>query len=357
MFVGAAGASGGSGHTGRQGFEAVRAADGPDFAVRQFGVDHTASATRVFAWCGDDTFTIGESVSYCDLTIDQCFAVTMANSCYHLGYWSQPPTGFPTRIQNSHAMHLGIVDTNADGLFPVRGGNTIFKGWSDGFVGEENYGRFLVTIAELDVWGPIRSRVWHLGNRLYPFGIFDRARKGQIANWTINGLRVHQTPGQVSIIESLDASNTPHHIAITNSSIGGTPLTAGNWTTFVSMSPEAYQITVNGVRVDRIDTTGTATLQLGGYVGWKSGSNDATIHTRGLMLRVGLGFAFPITDAIAFTVRPEVIWTHGFASADDAAADNPFGGFGPGPSAGPTSEPGATNDVHGAMSLGAAYRF
>jgi hypothetical protein len=99
------------------------------------------------------------------------------------------------------------------------------------------------------------------------------------------------------------------------------------------------------------------TLQLGGYVGWKSGSNDATIHTRGLMLRIGLGFAFPITDAIAFTVRPEVIWTHGFAGADDAAADTPFGGFGPGPSAGPTSEPGATNDVHGAMSLGAAYRF
>lgn len=250
--------------------------NGPDFAVRQFGVDHTASATRVFAWCGDDTFTIGESVSYCDLTIEQCFAVTMANSCYHLGYWSQPPTGFPTRIQNSHAMHLGIVDTNADGLFPVRGGNTIFKGWSDGFVGEENYGRFLVTIAELDVWGPIRSRVFHLGNRIYPFGIFDRARKGQIANWTISGLRVHQTPGQVSIIESLDASNTPHHIAITDSSIGGTPLTAGNWTTFVSMSPEAYQITVNGVRVDRIDTTGTATLQLGA-----AGTSGLVVGTSG----------------------------------------------------------------------------
>lgn len=99
------------------------------------------------------------------------------------------------------------------------------------------------------------------------------------------------------------------------------------------------------------------TLQLGGYVGWKSGNNDVTIDTRGLMLRVGLGFAFPITDAIAFTVRPEIIWTHGFASTADDTADTPFSGFGPGPSAGPTSEPGATNDVHGAMSLGAAYRF
>lgn len=237
--------------------------NGPDFCVRDWGVDHTSRATRVFAWTGDDTFTAGESVTYCELTIDRCFAVTMANSCFHLGYWSQPPTGFDALVQNSHAMHLGIVDTGADVTFPVRGGNTIFKAWTDGFDGQEAYGRFLVAIEGLDVWGPIRSRVFHLGNRVYPFGVFARQRKGQLSNWTISGLRVHETPGQISIIESLDATNTPHDIAVTASTVAGAPLTAGNWATFVQTSPDAYNITVDGVRVDMIRTTGAASVAVG----------------------------------------------------------------------------------------------
>ncbi len=94
------------------------------------------------------------------------------------------------------------------------------------------------------------------------------------------------------------------------------------------------------------------TMQLGGYLGWKkgtitnrSGDDGVSLRTRGVVLRLGLGFAFPITDAFSITARPELIWTHGSTSdADDRIGT-------------PTYEPGPVNELHGAMSLGAAYRF
>ncbi|NOU34497.1 MAG: hypothetical protein HOO96_41925 [Polyangiaceae bacterium] len=105
------------------------------------------------------------------------------------------------------------------------------------------------------------------------------------------------------------------------------------------------------------------TLQLGGYLGWKEASiatssaigSGVDLRTRGIMLRVGLGFAFPISDAFSITARPELIWTHGNTS-DDGAPDDPLAGFG-NESRAPGREPGPVNELHGAMSLGAAYRF
>lgn len=96
------------------------------------------------------------------------------------------------------------------------------------------------------------------------------------------------------------------------------------------------------------------TLQLGGYIGWKkgtitnrSGDDGTSLRTRGMMLRVGLGFAFPITDAVSITARPELIWTHGSTSDADDRIGTPTVSY----------EPDPVNEIHGAMSLGAAYRF
>lgn len=105
------------------------------------------------------------------------------------------------------------------------------------------------------------------------------------------------------------------------------------------------------------------TLQLGGYIGWKeaaTATSSATgsgvdLRTGGVMLRVGLGFAFPINHAFSITARPELIWTHG-STSNDGTPDDPLAGFGS-ESRAPGREPGAVNEVHGAMSLGAAYRF
>lgn len=105
------------------------------------------------------------------------------------------------------------------------------------------------------------------------------------------------------------------------------------------------------------------TLQVGGYLGWKeapTASSSATasgvdVRTGGVMLRVGPGFAFPINDAFSITARPELIWTHGSTSSD-GTPDDPLAGFG-NESRAPGRETGPVNEIHGAMSLGAAYRF
>lgn len=209
--------------------------------------------TYCYSYSGDDVLTLGEQAAGFYTVVQGCFLATANNSCLHFGYWSTPDAGTYCFVNQCDMLHLGLEDNGPGSTtFPSYGGTSVMKCWTDGYEGEEQYGRFDVFVQDCRVWGEHDGRLLHVGNFPYPFTHFgpeNRARKGQAARFTITNLTVEHVPGQISVIEGLDWLNTPHDFAFRGVSIGGTKMDAGNFATFVSWNAYPYFLTVEGKTV------------------------------------------------------------------------------------------------------------
>ena len=206
--------------------------------------------TSCYSYSGDDVLTLGEQIAAFFCVVQGCFLVTANNSCLHFGYWSGPDFGTFCFVSQCDMMHLGIVDNGPGSTsFPSYGGNSIMKCWSDGFLGEETYGRFDVFVQDCRVWGPHKSRLLTLMNKAYPytnFGDESRDRKGQAARFRFTDIAVEEAPDQLSVIEGLDWQNTPHDIEFRGITIEGEPLTPANFFDYFTTNAYPFRILVGG---------------------------------------------------------------------------------------------------------------
>lgn len=206
--------------------------------------------TYCYSYSGDDVLTLGEQVSGFYAVVQGCFLATANNSCLHFGYWSQPDSGTFCFVSQCDMMHLGIADVGATGTgSPSYGGNSVMKCWTDGYDGEESYGRFDVFVQDCRVWGKHASRLLTLLNKPYPYDYYGdefRAQKGQSARFQFTNIAVEVAPAQVSAIEGLDWTNTPHNISFQEVEIEGVPLTAANFGDYFTVNTFPYAILVGG---------------------------------------------------------------------------------------------------------------
>lgn len=202
-----------------------------------------AEVYRCFLFQGDDSLKIADD--YQNTTVTETFVVNSANSCFHGYYWpANTDNGYTVNVLDCHAMHLGIADSDADGVgFPVKGGNAIIKSWIDGWASDTLKGHFNTTFTGLRVWGPMASRLLSLGNRRYPYNDDnDREQYGQLSNWTISDLVTEYEPGQISLILGKDASNAPSGITFSSIVLGASTVYRSNYTTYFEVSQYATAI-------------------------------------------------------------------------------------------------------------------
>ena len=227
------------------------------------GADSSGFIQDCFSFAGDDNLTLGEQVTDFSVTVTGCFLVTMANSNIHLNYWPQPNQTTTAVLDDIDFVHIGVADNPDSSTFPVYGGNTHIKAWSDGFIGQEDFGRFNVTFTRLRFWGSHASRWLMLANEDYPFDDYtdaqSRDQRGRIANWSFDDVTHEQVPGQIGVIAGFDAYNTPHNIAFRNVRFAGERMTAANFAEFFELNAFPYNITVGGQPVvTAVDVCNTA---------------------------------------------------------------------------------------------------
>ena len=206
--------------------------------------------TSCYSYSGDDVLTLGEQVSGFYAVVQGCFLATANNSCLHFGYWSTPDAGTFCFVSECDMMHLGVADNGRGSTaFPTFGGNSIIKCWTDGYDGEESYGRFDVFVQDCRVWGEHEGRLMHFGNFPYPythFGPENRSQKGQAARFQFTDITVEKEPGQESVIEGIDWLNTPHDITFTNLTIEGVEVSQANFGDYFTWNAYPYRIIVEG---------------------------------------------------------------------------------------------------------------
>jgi hypothetical protein len=227
------------------------------------GSDFSGFIQDCFSFCGDDNLTLGEQVTDFSITVTGCFLVTMANSNIHLNYWPQPNQTTTAVFDEIDFVHIGVVDNPDSIAFPVYGGNCHIKAWSDGFIGQEDFGRFNVTFTRLRFWGPHASRWLMLANEDYPFDDYDdaqsRDQRGRIANWSFDDVTHEQVPGQIGVITGFDFYSTPHDIAFRNVRFAGELMTAANFFDYFETNAYPYNLTAEGQPVvTAVDISNTA---------------------------------------------------------------------------------------------------
>jgi len=247
--------------------------------------------TQCYSYSGDDVLTLGEQSAGHYNVVQGCLLVTANNSCLHFGYWSGPDASTLCVVNECDLMHLGIADNGPGSTtFPTYGGNSIIKCWTDGYDGEEYYGRFDVFVQDCRVWGTHAGRLLHIGNFPYPYTYYGdeaRGRKGQAARFTFARITVEKEPGQISAIEGLDWLNTPHDIAFSGITIEGVPVGVFNASDYFSFNVYPYRITFEGrAMVTNADLCNQALASIGAKARITSisppdaGSNEAAQCSR-----------------------------------------------------------------------------
>lgn len=211
--------------------------------------DLTCSVTGCFGQVADDALDLTDWFSSC--TFSDSMLTTTQNSVVVHGYFPNPFYANASLVQNSTFMHYGIEDTEQDYDFPCRGQNVILKSWVDGFANEKGEGSYNFTMRDCEVVGPVNSRVFSIANRLHPFSVaglgpLRRDGFGEIAGIVIDGLTVEEEPGQPSILEGWDWTNTPRDIEVRGWRVAGELVTGARWLSFVEQNAFPYFVTIEG---------------------------------------------------------------------------------------------------------------
>lgn len=194
----------------------------------------TTNATEVvscFSYIGDDTVHLLATAAN-RVARDSMF-VSSSSAIFHFGYW-------PTTASRS----FGMTITNCDVMSLDNGSAAIFRNWSDGYATQASHGVFDVDVSDIRVWGPLAIKLFDFTNTRYPFGEeLARNMRGQFAFNTFDNIWVEDdAPGEISLIQGLDAVSTPHDLTFTNVTFGDVLLTAENASTYILFNSHVYNI-------------------------------------------------------------------------------------------------------------------
>ena len=199
------------------------------------GPDNQGHATDCFMFTGDDASRVDSN--WFSMNVTGCFLVNSASSAMLLSYWGQADAGNEQTVTDCHAMSLEPYDTQNHG---------IIRCWLDSDTANAAYGAFGVTISGLRIWGEVNARLFTIENRLYPFDVgLQNDVAGQTDRWLIEDLESEETPYQLSRLNGLNATSTPHGITFTDITLGGVVVNDGNWEDFVSQNSYPYDITLD----------------------------------------------------------------------------------------------------------------
>jgi hypothetical protein len=98
------------------------------------------------------------------------------------------------------------------------------------------------------VWGPVQARLVAIQNLPYEY-LGPELGYGQARDLTFNDLVVKELPGQPSIIDGLDDTNTSHHIAFDNLVIVDEIVSTRNHATYFNVGENTYDISFGGRNV------------------------------------------------------------------------------------------------------------
>lgn len=227
------------------------------------GPDNAASVRECFAFVGDDGAKVDSS--WFSMHVTDSFLVVTNGGPVLFGYFAgAEEAGVQQTLEDCHFLSLAKADnSDTPGQGPAIGANAIFKAWIDSHDYQPLRGRFGLRVTNCSVWGPMVSRLFSMGNRLYPFG-GARNGYGQLRDVVFDGLTVEQAPAQISLLLGLDRKNAPHDLAFNNITIAGVPITARNWLTYVTHSAFAHRVWVDGVPVvTQLDICNRALARVG----------------------------------------------------------------------------------------------
>jgi hypothetical protein len=224
--------------------------DGPEPAGKEAG-DLRRESVDCYVFCADDAMKFATYESPGPGIFSGSFVITTSNSCFHGLYKPRPiDPAATTQITDCHAMHLGQADNGIYGSPSGIGRYSILKTLMDGLEEQAIFGHTAVTVTRLKVWGPLAGRLLVLGNFAYPYASAQspaQEKYGQLYDWTFNQVTTEEVPGQISLIEGLDANNTPHDISFTQLQIGGTSVKESNASTFIETNEFVYNLTYDEV--------------------------------------------------------------------------------------------------------------
>ena len=196
-----------------------------------------------YALVGDDAIKICNRYRSQEF-IDTFVTVTNNGCIQHFSIPNSASSGLTASMTNCHAMTLAGADLVGGGSGNV-GSKMVWKALTDGYQNQSIEGHFNFNIDSLKIWGPIECRMFILGNIANPFpGTYPvRDLYGQVSSMVLRNVWCEETPGQLSLISSKDATNTPHDIAFELMQIGGVDVTSSNYETFFEVSPFVYNLT------------------------------------------------------------------------------------------------------------------
>lgn len=196
-----------------------------------------------YALVGDDAIKIRNRYRNQEF-IDTFVTVTNNGCIQHFSIPNSASSGLTASMTNCHAMTLAGADLVGGGSGNV-GSKMVWKALTDGYQNQSIEGHFNFNIDSLKIWGPIECRMFILGNIANPFpGTYPvRDLYGQVSSMVLRNVWCEETPGQLSLISSKDATNTPHDIAFELMQIGGVDVTSSNYETFFEVSPFVYNLT------------------------------------------------------------------------------------------------------------------
>ncbi len=212
--------------------------------LRKASDDLRAEVFRCYSYLGDDATHLENPIG--TVSFAKSFFIQSANgSPFLLSYTKKLVSGDYTQtISDCHAMTLAGPDPDGFEEWPYRGFTSIVKSWTDANdVGE--IGPPETTFTNLQVWGPLQSRFASIQSLPYEF-VGPATGRGTASGLVFNDCVVHETPGQISTIDGLDAKNYPVGFTINRMTIGGVPVGARNFDDFFSVGEVAVNVIVDG---------------------------------------------------------------------------------------------------------------
>lgn len=236
------------------------------FFLAEKAPERTASVSKCCAFAHDDIFDMGEY--YGPHAFDDNVVGSIASASFIVSYWPSADSG---------TTHVAERNTVVCLNYAIESGGSIVLSWCDGSDPAEVVNG--IVIDGCDFMGSvIYGRPFDFRNKLYPteWGPLQELGLGQIQNITLRNITFETVPLNKSYIKGLDANNHPRNFVLENIWYAGTRLTAGNFLDYFEIDGFVTNITVDGVRVDRIDTTGAAAVQLGA-----AGTSGLVVGTSG----------------------------------------------------------------------------
>lgn len=224
------------------------------FFIAQKWPELTGSVHKCVAFVHDDVVDMAEY--YGPHTFNDNVFGSIASATFIVSYWP---------YEDSGTTHVATNNTVVCLNYAIEHGGSIVLAWCDGSHPSEVVDGIVIDGCDF-VGSVINGRPFDLRNKQYPAEwnpALQELLLGQIQDFTFRNITFEVVPTFKSKIEGLDVNNHPRRIAFENVWYATTRLTAGNFRDYFDIDEFSTEITVDGVRVDRIVTTGGASVAVG----------------------------------------------------------------------------------------------